>query len=147
MILVKANFPPTLSPQKKNTQNQCDWLILNSGSRTSSEPSMLPGRHTTFPNPFVSYSHTCLFCYFSFLVFPIPLSTSSLTEDLAFHLSEKTEGIRREFAQISTMNFALCPAFGPCLLTFTLNELAMLPSEVSLSIWTLGIISSHLPKS
>lgn len=70
-------------------------------------------------------------------MFPTPLCTSSLTEDLAFQLSDKTEAIRREFAQIPTMNFALRPALGPVFFPVTINELSMLPSEVSLSILTL----------
>lgn len=111
---------------------------------------MLPGRHTIFPNPFISYSHTCyfipflLFTYFQYL-FPRPHSVKTLLST-----SVRKQEIRRELAQIPTITFALCPAYAPTYSVFlpvTINELSMLLFEVTLSTSKLGIISSYVPRA
>lgn len=103
MILVKAEFPPTLRLQKKNTWPP-DWLILNSGSRTSSEPLILPGRQIIFPNPFISYSHTWPFPLFSYFqhLFPHPPSLTIL-------LSTSLRKLRQSEANLHRFLCCLCP--------------------------------------
>lgn len=121
-----------------------DRLILNSGSWTSSEPFILPGTHTVFPNPFISYPRILLFCTFSFVfIFPTPLPTSSLSENLAFLPHWENWSNQKRTCTGFYVVFALYPAYGPTdsiFLPVTINELTMLPSEVNLPTLKLGII-------